>query len=704
MLPPDGEGMDRKVQIALIAGLSLFCGCLVILVGGIAWFLLRAPSSRASAAVGTPVGLRPSATPAASIDIPLDTGTPLPTDTLLPTIPLSATPVLPSVTPTLTLTPVPAARGTAERLLAAELPQRDIRLLAERIGERGSIPLVVRQAPLDYQPGDVASFWVGNLDTLERTRVTATLRYITPHLYVWVEDGASVDQEALARAAEQFEQHTYPTTRDFFGSEWSPGVDADPRLHILHSTAAHMGAGLAGYYSSSDEYSQLANPYSNEREMFYLSLSGIVPGTDLYNGVLAHEFQHMIHWANDRNEETWVDEGCAELSAYLNGYDPGGFEWAYIADPDVQLTTWPSTASSAANYGASYLFMRYFMGRFGPKATQAVVAAPENGTVGFDAVLAAYGLTFEDVFADWLVANYMDNLAVADGLIDPVYSYPDAMIGPISIDASHSTYPVSRESTVHQYAADYIQLQGAGDLTIKFEGDTEARLVPTDAYSGRYAWWSSRGDDVDAMLTRAFDLGALDSATLQVRMWYDIERDWDYAYVEASVDDGRTWDLLAGPSMTVRNPNGNSFGPAYTGQSGGWIEETFDLSPYAGHTVLLRFEYVTDDAVHHAGWLIDDVQIPELGYADDLESGTGSWQARGFVYSDNLVPQSYRVQLITMGQTVSVLPLAIDGSGYGQLDLHGLGTEVDTAVLVIAAVAPSTTQAAAYRYTIEAVR
>jgi hypothetical protein len=60
--------------------------------------------------------------------------------------------------------------------------------------------------------------------------------------------------------------------------------------------------------------------------------------------------------------------------------------------------------------------------------------------------------------------------------------------------------------------------------------------------------------------------------------------------------------------------------------------------------------------------------------------------------------------LITLGQTVSVLPLTIDGSGYGQLDLHGLGTEVDTAVLVIAAVAPSTTQAAAYRYTIEAIK
>jgi immune inhibitor A len=690
--------MNRKAQIALIAGLSILCGCLAILGGGLAWLFVWDNGRQPGVAVASTATLGPSVTRVLSTDTPPPTGTPRSTDALVPAIP-----ALPAVTPTLTPAPlVPRPSDTVERLLAAELPQRDIRLLAERLGGQGPIPLTVREAPLDYQLGDVETFWVGNLDSLEHTRVTAVLRYITPHLYVWVEDGVSVDQGALARDAEQFEQHTYPTTRAFFGSEWSPGVDADPHLHVLHSTAREMGNGLAGYYSSADEYSRLANPYSNEREMFYLSLSGIAPGTDLYDGVLAHEFQHMIHWANDRNEETWVDEGCSELSAHLNGYDPGGFEWAYIADPDVQLTNWPSAGSSAANYGASYLFMRYFLGRFGPEATQAVVARPENGSVGFNAVLAAYDLTFEDVFADWLVANYVDNLALAASAIDPVYAYADADIGPVSIDVSHSTYPVSRESTVHQYAADYIQLQGVGDFTIEFEGDTEAWLVPADAYSGRYAWWSNRSDDSDVMLTRAFDLSGLETATLQVRMWYDIEEDWDYAYVEASIDDGQTWDLLVGPSMRVSNPNGNSFGPAYTGQSAGWTTETFDLSPYAGHSILLRFEYVTDDAVHRAGWLIDDVRIPELNFADDMESGTGDWHSRGFVYSDNRVPQGYLVQLIALGQTVSVLPLATDDSGYGRIELRGLGAEIDTAVLVIAAVAPSTTQAATYRYAIEA--
>jgi hypothetical protein len=581
------------------------------------------------------------------------------------------------------------------------LPQRDIRLLAERLRKTGPIPEVVHETPPTYQIGDKHTFWVGNVDTMEHVQITAVLRYETPHLYMWVEEGLSYSESALARSAEQFESSTYATNRAFFGSEWIPGVDNDPHLHILHSTGRRMGSSVAGYYSSADEYSRLANPYSNEREMFYVSLDGLRPGTSYYDGVLAHEFQHMIHWANDRNEETWLNEGCSELAAYLNGYDPGGFDWLFVADPDVQLTTWPELGSAAAHYGGSYLFVAYFLGRFGEDAMQRVVGHPDNGTAGFDAVLADYGLTFDDVFADWLVANYVDNLAVASADTKARYTYPDHLVGPVALDAIHDDYPVERRSAVHQYAADYVELTGEGNLLIAFQGNTRAKLVPREAHSGQYAWWSNRGDDSDAMLTRALDLRSLSSATLQVWMWYDIEEDWDYAYVEISTDGGLTWDVLTGPSSTTSNPNGNSFGPAYTGQSDGWIEERFDLGAYAGHEVLLRFEYVTDDAVNRTGWLIDDVRIPELGYDDDMESDTGEWQADGFVYSDNQVSQRYRVQLITMGRTFQVLPMSLDETQRGQLELQGLGGDVSSAVLVISAIAPVTTEVAGYEYTIQ---
>jgi len=34
---------------------------------------------------------------------------------------------------------------------------------------------------------------------------------------------------------------------------------------------------------------------------------------------MAHEFEHMIHWNGDPNEEAWVDEGLAELAMWFYG-------------------------------------------------------------------------------------------------------------------------------------------------------------------------------------------------------------------------------------------------------------------------------------------------------------------------------------------------------------------------------------------------
>jgi immune inhibitor A len=690
--------MSRNAQVTIIALILLLCCCLILAVVGF-WAWSEWISAHPTSTPQLLAAASPTPTPSPTHTPTPSSPTPVGHPRLVPTAV-----VVPTATTLPTLAPTPEALTTEEHLLAAELPQRNVRLLAERLTKIGPIPVIVHEVPPVYELGDETQFWVGNMDTLEQFDVTAILRYRTPHLYMWVEKDLSYDQEALIRSAENFENHTYPTNRAFFGSEWSPGVDADSHLHILHSSGAHMGGTVAGYYSSADEYSRLANPYSNEREMFYISLDAARPGTDFYDGVLAHEFQHAIHWANDRNEETWVNEGCSELAAYLNDYDPGGFEWVFMSHPDVQLTTWSQGGSAAPHYGNSYLFMAYFLGRFGEDEVKRVVAHPDNGIAGFDALLSDYGLTFADVFADWVIANYVDNIAHRMGGSEARYTYPDHVVGPVSVDVTHDGYPVQRQSTVHQYAADYVELKsssepaGTGDLTIEFAGDTQALLVPTDAHSGEYAWWSNRGDESDATLTRAFDLRRVEQATLRVWMWYDIEGDWDYAYVEASVDGGQTWDILPGPSTTASNPNGNSFGPAYTGQSEGWIEEKFDLSPYAGREVLVRFEYITDDAVNHPGWLIDDISIPELGYDDDIESGTGEWSSAGFIYSNNRVSQRYLVQLIVFGRQVRVLRMVLDEQQRGSVELRGLGSDAESAVLVISALAPATTEIASYRY------
>lgn len=679
--------MDNRSIIPIVVAIVLsLCCCLNLLIMGAV--VLIAPQLDEFLTTSTP-------TP---VPVVIRTLTPTPVPVVIPT--LTPTPV-PVVTPS--PAPVAPAERSIEQLLAeTSIAQRDLIALTVRLKKVAQpIPVVVNDAPPNYAMGDEDVFWVGNVDTRTNYRTTATLGYLTPHLYLWVEEGSSFDQEALKRSAERFESQIYPTNRQFFGSEWTPGVDNDPHIHVLQTSG--LGSSVNGYYLDTDEYSKLVNPYSNEREMFYINSDRLQPGTESYESVLAHEFQHMIHWAVDRDEDTWVNEGFAELASYLNGYAVRGIDYAFSRTPDTQLTSWPDPGQTSASYGASFLFTAYFLERFGDQAVRRVVSHQANGAAGFEAILAQQGLAFEDVFADWLIANYLDDTELADGR----YGYRDLTVGPAYLDQIHTDYPVQRSGTVHQYGADYIELRGDGDLALTFTGSTQVKLVPNDPHSGAYFWWSNRGDNSNMTLTRAFDLMGLSQATLKAWLWYDIEEDWDYAYIEVSTDGGQTWDILAGRYTTDSNPNGNSFGQAHTGksqvaadESPGWVEEQIDLTPYVGQEILLRFEYITDGAVSHVGFCVDDITIPELGYSDDVEVD-GQWIAEGFIRTDNILPQRFLVQLVELGPDVRVRRMELNEAQTGRLVVEHLGEGVEGAVLVVSALAPVTTELASYEYSIE---
>ncbi len=610
----------------------------------------------------------------------------------------------PPVTPQLTREPLPPEAAETERLLEETLiPVRDLHELAIRL--RGVPPDTPRtinpEGAPDYPVGTCRVFHASNVDTDEQFDLTACLRYKNDVVYMWVEDGVKVDEADLKAAADLFARKTYPTNRNFFGSEWNPGVDNDPRLHILH--ARNLGDSVAGYYSSADEFVPAVREDSNAMEMFYIQIENVSVNDEFYNGVLAHEFQHMIHWYNDRNEDTWLNEGSSELAAYLNGYDVGGADYVFSRRPDTQLNSWPEGPGAAgANYGASYLFMAYFLDRFGAEATRALIAHDENGFASVDAVLAdlGTGMTHVDFFADWVVANLLDNPDLADGR----YGYREIDPPSFKIETRLDSYPVTRQATVHQYAADYIELKGDRPLRFSFAGSTQVGLMDTSAPSGKYLWWSNRGDDSDMTLTRAFDLTGVQKATLEYWCWYDIEEDWDYAYVEVSADGGRTWEILTTPSGTPENPNGNSFGWGYTGRSGGgskaeWIQEKVDLTPYAGQKILVRFEYITDDAVNRPGFALDDVAVPEIGYFSDFEADGGGWEAAGFVRHANVLPQRWLVQLVLFGPQTTVQRLTLNPDQTGEWEIP-LGGGVERAVVVVSAYAPVTTEVASYQFSV----
>ena len=693
------ESRNNNIVWWILGGLIvLLCCCLLFMVaaGGVLFGLSSANSSQELPAVVTvevqeaPPAL--AATPASTPASQLATATPEP-DSSLPE-------------------PAESSFLTEQQLHEAVVPPRDLRTLAEGMRGTGPIPEVVWDTPPVYRVGDSDTFWVSNEDTGEHGQIDANLVYMNDVLYIWVEEGVRYDQRDIQRAADKFASETYPTNREFFGSEWSPGIDSDPRLHILHSV--QLGSGIAGYFSGADAVSSLAQPFSNEREMFYINIDNTEPNSEFYNGVLAHEFQHMIHWYQDKNETTWVNEGLSELAMQLNGYDTGGADSVFSQVPDTQLTAWSDDPNNRTqHYGASYLFMAYFLERFGNELMQAVIAEDANGADGFNNVLEGAGLdlTFDDVFADWVVANLVDEPGLADGQ----YGYQELDLRPMASDLSLRRFPAQIESDVSQYATDYVELRGTGNLAIDFSGATTTRLASNEPYSGQYAWWANREDDSDARLTRAFDLSGVDTATLSFWTWYDIEDDWDYGYVMASADGGETWTPLPTENTVDSNPNGNSFGWALTGCSGDptstepgdpcnaqWIEQTADLTAFTGNQeVLLRFQYITDDAVNYPGFFVDDVSIPEIGYFDDMESGAEGWTSEGWILSDNILRQGWLLQLIELedGQDPVITRIPVDENGVAQWTVEALGRRKN-AILAISGLAPVTTEKALYEYTI----
>jgi hypothetical protein len=604
--------------------------------------------------------------------------------------------------------PTAAEHQTARMLAQTTIPQRDLFDLAVRLQGLSPAELQTATTPIaNYSLGDSKVFWLHRVQSNTYYTTTATLAYETPHAYWWIENGHSVDPRGLEESAERFEELTYPTNQRHFGTEWSPGIDADPHVYIFLGSVP----GVGGYYSGPDEYPKTIRDRSNEHEIFYINLQNAQPGTSYFDGILAHEHQHMIHWAEDRDEDSWINEGLSELAGLLNGYDVGQTDLEFSLQPDTQLTTWPELKDSAANYGASYLFLTYFFEQFGEQAIRALVAEPANGPSGFETVLAGDSIRFQDahpgnsrfdaLFGDWVIANYLDDPRLAGGR----YGYKKLNLTQPWHAAYHLAYPVEERATVHQYATDYILLEGEGDLEVSFQGSSVVPLIGNDAHQGQRQWWSNRGDEADATLTRAFDLAGLETATLQTWMWYDLEKDFDYAYVQVSPDEGQTWHLLSNQHTTTANPHGNSYGPGFTGTSGNdraaqWVEETFDLTPFAGGPILLRFEVITDEALNRPGVSLDGISIPEMGYSHDVEHGLDGWQAEGWVPITGHVPQEFLVQLITVGREIRVEPMLLDTQNRGTLSIVGLGRDIDQAVLVISALAPATTESATYSYQI----
>lgn len=601
----------------------------------------------------------------------------------------------------------PAAVENMEKLEAVEVPVNDPVKLAEQLKGIKDIPETVPAPAQPYQIGDTQPFWITNVDTNKSKQITARLEVIGEHVYLWAQEGVSVNQKYAQNLVDAFDQKIYPTDREFFGSEWTPGIDNDPRLYILYAKDA--GAGLAGYFSSADEVHPLAHKYSNAKELFLISADNVPLNDPYILGTMAHEFQHMIHHYRDRNETSWLNEGFSVMAELLNGYDTGGFDSLFMRNPDMQLTDWlPNVSDNGPHYGASFLFVTYFLDRFGEEVTQNLVKESQNGMDSIDTVLARNNITdplsgkvitADDVFVDWTLANFIKDREAGDGRY--FYSnYPSSPQARASEKISKCASPVTSNRYVYQYGTDYIEISCMGSHTFEFQGTGETGLLPQDPRSGDYAFWSNKGDDSDMTLTKEFDFTqANGQISFSYNVWYDLEEDYDYLYLEASLD-GETWQILDTPACTSEDPSGNSYGCGYNGKNHGWREQHVDLSKFGGQKVLLRFEYITDAAVNGEGLMLDDLQIQQIGYETSFEADDGGWEGAGFVRVQNRLPQTYRVSVIhyDVSNNVTVEKIEIDDAQKASFPV--IVGEGGKAVVVVSGTTRFTRQPAAYQFEI----
>jgi immune inhibitor A len=152
-------------------------------------------------------------------------------------------------------------------------------------------------------------------------------------------------------------------------------------------------------------------------------------------------------------------------------------------------------------------------------------------------------------------------------------------------------------------------------------------------YAGDYFYFSGSGNNLDNSMTRSVTLPA-GTPSLSAKVKYDIELDWDYAYLTVN------GTPVATNLSTNTNPNGQNFGNGITNNSGGnWVDLTADLSAYAGQTVTIGFRYWTDVAVANPGFFVDNIAIS--GQPLDGGETDPGWAYSGFVRTGSTVTLSF---------------------------------------------------------------
>ena len=335
----------------------------------------------------------------------------------------------------------PSLRAQAQRAVAEGdrftfISQQDeVPATARRVVSDGSTTLVV---------------WVADRDW------SATCRAAHPCMTREMVDAAA---GRFLRSGPGNDIHDWLIT--IFGNAWGPHdstnlipPESAGQIHILFLDIDGDGIPspgqlrVYGYFHGLHNFLRTALPSSNERLMFFMDAAIMAhrdgptwevsdPRPSAIISVLAHEFQHMIHFYQKRVvrnalSETWLNEMASEVAEDLvadkiesNGpravaHDDSaageaGIERGrlprYNFHNDIQVTAW-DYSDSLKHYSISYALGAYLARTYGGAALFGdIVASGQSGVAAVEAALRTHGHTesFGDVLANWAVANLLSD-------------------------------------------------------------------------------------------------------------------------------------------------------------------------------------------------------------------------------------------------------------------------------------------------------
>ena len=348
------------------------------------------------------------------------------------------------------------------------------------------------------------------LDPDNFTTVSANLKFDGDHtlLYVDAETPQSClsDAEAALLGA-TFDVNIHPTDRSAFGSE--SDINGDGKVAILmtpvvnrmtpEGEATGPNGYIAGFFLASDLLPGLVDSrVTNAREIFY----SMVPDPDsppefgnvfpkektlgVIRSVLAHEFLHMIlfnyrvliygeGYSGDYMEDLWVNEGLAHIAEDLNGFDASNIGRANLFLVNPGDATLIYGGDELEERGASFLFLRHVGDRYGEIVFRNLVQSKKAGVANVEAATGAY---FNELFADWAAACYLDDRGITS---DPRFNYSSLNLQDDGVDPHFApllTIPGNTSGTLTRFikamAPEYIVYTIPAGATVDFTIEAQA--------------------------------------------------------------------------------------------------------------------------------------------------------------------------------------------------------------------------------------